>query len=256
MKKLFSSMIACTMALITTMSTAQAAGEGFAFTGNVALTNDYKFYGFSQSNEGFAVSGGFDVSHESGLYLGVWASSIDFALDAAHHLNAAPGTAQDPATLELDVYGGYAGELSNGLTYDLGVVRYGYPDQNNDIAVGGDLEYWEGYAKFSYGFGGDYSPTLSAGINISPDWFGETGTSIYPNAKLAITLPQAFGLYTKLGYLDVDDINYNYLHYQVGVTKDFAGLSFDFAWAGAEDECDGGTGDFCEGFIFAVSRKF
>ena len=61
MKKLFSSMIACTMALITTMSTAQAAGEGFEFTGNVALTNDYKFYGFSQSNEGFAVSGGFDL---------------------------------------------------------------------------------------------------------------------------------------------------------------------------------------------------
>ena len=256
MKKLFLSTIASLLALISTMSLAEGELDGIAFTGNVALTNDYKFYGFSQSNEGFAVSGGFDVSHESGVYLGVWASSIDFALDAAHHLNATPGTFEDPATIELDVYGGYAGALSNGLTYDLGMVRYGYPNQNNDIAVGGDLDYWEGYAKFGYGFGGDYNPTLSGGINISPDWFGETGTSIYPNAKLAITLPGAFGLYSKLGYLEVDDINYDYVHYQVGVTKDFAGLSFDFSYAGAEDECDGGTGDFCEGFIFAVSRKF
>ena len=99
MKKLFLSTIASLLALVSTMSLAEGELEGIEFTGNVALTNDYKFYGFSQSDEGFAISGGFDVSHESGLYLGVWASSIDFALDAVHHLNAEPGTAQDPATL-------------------------------------------------------------------------------------------------------------------------------------------------------------
>jgi uncharacterized protein (TIGR02001 family) len=256
MKKKLASIVTAVLVFAASVCAAQDEDPGFSFTGNVALTNDYKFYGFSQSNEGFAIQGGFDVAHESGIYLGVWASSIDFALDAAHHLNAPVGVGQDPATIELDVYGGYAGSLSNGLSYDLGFIRYGYPDQNNDIAVGGDLNYWEGYAKFSYAFGGDYNPTLSGGINISPNWFGETGTSIYPNAKLAISLPRAFGLYTKMGYLEVDDIDYDYFHYQVGVTRDFAGLSFDLAWADAEDECDGGTGDFCEGFIFTVSRKF
>jgi uncharacterized protein (TIGR02001 family) len=245
MKKMISTIIAGALVLAASVCAAEDEGPGFSFTGNVALTNDYKFYGFSQSNEGFAIQGGFDVAHESGLYLGVWASSIDFAYGTTN-----------PATIELDVYGGYAGSLDNGLNYDLGVIRYGYPNQNDDVFLGGDLEYWEGYAKFSYAFGGDYNPTLSGGINISPDWFGETGTSIYPNAKLAITLPHAFGLYTKMGYLEVDDINYDYFHYQVGVTKDYAGLSFDFAWADAEDECDGGTGAFCEGFLFTVSRKF
>jgi uncharacterized protein (TIGR02001 family) len=256
MNKIVSSVLIGMITLQSTLSAAQDTESKFEFTGNVALTNDYKFYGYSQSDEGFAIQGGFDVSHASGFYLGTWASSIDFALDGAHHANAAPGTPQDPATIELDVYGGYTGSLSNGLTYDLGVIRYGYPDQNNDIAVGGDLDYWEGYAKFGYTFESEYSPTLSFGINVSPDWFGETGTSIYPAGKLAVTLPQEFGLYAKLGYLDVEDIDYNYFHYQFGVTKSFVGLAFGFAWAGADDECDGGTGNFCEGFIFTVSRKF
>ncbi|MBF8268668.1 MAG: hypothetical protein HW386_377 [Gammaproteobacteria bacterium] len=256
MKKLFLSTIASALTLISTASLAEDALNGFTFSGNVALTNDYKFYGFSQSNEGFAVQGGFNINHESGFYLGVWASSIDFALDAAHHLNATPGTFEDPATIELDVLGGYAGSFSNGISYDIGGVRYGYPNENNMIAIGGELEYWEGYANFGYSFGGTYAPTVSAGINVSPDWFGETGTSIYPHGSLAITLPQEFGLYTKLGYLDVSDIDYNYFHYQIGVTKSFAGLAFDLAWADAADDCDGGTGDFCQGFIFAVSKKF
>ena len=242
MKKLFSTVILAASVLVSSLSSAQ---DGFEFSANAALTNDYKFYGFSQSDEGWAIQGGFDISHESGFYLGTWASTVDFDLAST-----------EPASIELDVYGGYASELSNGLAYDLGVIRYGYPNQNDDIAVGGDLEYYEFYANFEYGFGGDWEPTLSAGIAISPDWFGESGTSIYPNGGLSITLPQEFGAYFNIGYLDVDDINYNYFHYQVGVTKDFAGLSFDLSYADADDDCDGGTGDYCTGFIFSVSKEF
>lgn len=239
MKKLLLSAVLGAAVLVSAMSSAQ---EGFEFSANAALTSDYKYYGYSQSNEGWAISGGFDVAHESGLYLGTWASSVDFASGAT-----------DPATIELDVYGGFGGEMSNGLTYDLGAIRYGYPNQNEDAGAG-SYEYWEFYANFEYGFGGDYEPTLSAGVAISPDFFGESGTSIYPNGGLSFTLPQGFGLYVNVGYLDVDDIGLDYFHYQVGANKDFAGLSFDIAWADAGDECGGD--DFCEGFIFTVSKEF
>jgi uncharacterized protein (TIGR02001 family) len=239
--KIATFMLSSLIAAVPVLSQAQA--EGFEFSANMSLTNDYKYYGFSQSNEDWAVQGGIDFSHESGFYFGTWASSIDFVSGAS-----------DPATIELDVFAGYGGELDNGLAYDIGVIRYGYPGQNED--TGGDYEYYEVQLGFEYSFGGDLEPTLAAAVWVSPDWFGETGTSIYPNGSLSISLPSEFGAYISAGHLDVDDIDLNYTHYQIGVTKDFAGLSFDFAWADASNECDGGTGQFCEGFIFLVSKEF
>ena len=238
MKKLLTAVVIGTSIMLPAVISAQ----DFEFSANVALTNDYKYYGFSQSSEGWAVSGGFDFAHDSGFYLGTWASTIDFNVGAS-----------DPAQIELDVYGGYGGEFSNGLSYDLGVIRYGYPNQSED-AGGGSYEYWEFYANFEYAFSGNLEPTLAFGVAISPDFFGETGTSVYPNGGLSITLPNDFGAYINIGYLDVDDIDLDYFHYQIGINKEFAGLGFDLAWADADDDCGGD--DFCEGIIFTVSKEF
>ena len=251
MKKLFSVIMFSAAALFTTASMAADDNsiDGFTVSGSVALTNNYQFYGYSQSYNGWAIQGGLTVSHKSGFYLGTWASSIDFG-----PLN---GVNQKPASIELDVSGGYANSFSNGLSYDVGVVKYGYPEQNQDIGPGkGSFEYYEGYANFSYTFKDvQYSPELDFGINVSPDWFGESGTSYYPHGGISVSLPQGFGVYVNGGYLDVSDINYSYAHYKVGVTKDFAGLSFDLGYADAEKACDGGSG-LCDGIIFSVSKSF
>lgn len=243
--------------LVTTSSSAadDNSFDGFSFSGSVALTNDYLFYGYSQSNQGWAVQGGLTLSHESGFYLGTWASVVDFSPFGPASVPVPGGGGLNPANIELDVSGGYAGEWSNGLSYDFGAVRYGYPDQNQD-AGGGSFEYWEGYANFSYTFSdSQYSPEVDFGINVSPDWFGESGTSYYPHGGLSVSLPQGFGAYVNGGYLDVSDINYSYAHYKVGVTKDFGGLSFDLGYADAEKACDGGN-SLCSGFIFTVSKDF
>src|SRR3546814_6527638 len=82
----------------------------------------------SQSNEEAAIQGGITVSHDSGLYLGTWGSSIGFA----------NGT-------EIDVFGGYAREIAPGLTADVGATLYLYPGTANSsviepyFAVSGDL---------------------------------------------------------------------------------------------------------------------
>ena len=44
---------------------------------NVALTSDYRFRGVSLSNGDPAIQGGIDVGHDSGFYVGTWASSIE-----------------------------------------------------------------------------------------------------------------------------------------------------------------------------------
>lgn len=79
---------------------------------NVGFVTDYRFRGISQSDRKPAVQGGFDVEHDSGFYAGIWGSSISW-------LGAGAG-------VEIDVYGGYAGEVGD-FFYDVGLLHYNYP---------------------------------------------------------------------------------------------------------------------------------
>jgi uncharacterized protein (TIGR02001 family) len=227
-----------------------AVGSGTAaaqeFSANVALTSDYLFYGYSQS-QGWAIQGGFTWTHEdTGIYLGSWASSVDFNYGSGN-----------PASIELDAFIGIAGELSNGLTWDFGGYFYNYPNQNDDLTLGGDLDYIEFYANFGYTFDAMFEPTLKAGVYISPDYFGENGDSYHPSAQLSLSLPEDFGVYGKVGYLDVGDIDYEYLYYKFGVTKSLFGLDFDLSYNDAEAECEAGIDGLCQDIIvFTVSKTF
>ena len=94
----------------------EAAPPGpITVTGNIALVSDYRFRGVSQSDKGIAVQGGITVSHESGLYGGLWASNL-----------AGWGTFGGSNT-ELDLIAGYKVALADGLTLDAGLTWYMYP---------------------------------------------------------------------------------------------------------------------------------
>jgi uncharacterized protein (TIGR02001 family) len=116
-------------------------------SGSVALVSDYRFRGVSQTDEEMAIQGGLTVSHESGLYGGVWASNL-----------AGWGTFGG-ANMELDLYAGYKLPLGDGATLDVGLTWYMYPGgfQNTDFA--------EPYVKLS----GSLGPvTALAGVAYAP----------------------------------------------------------------------------------------
>jgi uncharacterized protein (TIGR02001 family) len=73
------------------------------FSANVALTSEYRFRGLSQTDDAPAIQGGFDYEIEvvkpAALYLGAWASNVDFN----------EGAGVDGATIEIDLYGGIKG---------------------------------------------------------------------------------------------------------------------------------------------------
>ncbi|OAD18825.1 Conserved hypothetical protein CHP02001, partial [Candidatus Thiomargarita nelsonii] len=52
-----------TSVLLASLPTVQAAAEigDFEFSANVALTSDYVFRGLTQTDEGWAIQGGFDI---------------------------------------------------------------------------------------------------------------------------------------------------------------------------------------------------
>lgn len=89
---------------------------------NAGLISDYRYRGISQSRLNPAVSGGVDYTHASGWYVGTWLSSIRWIKDAG-----------GDAPLEWDVYGGYKG-TAGPLGYDVGVLRYQYPNHGLEIS--------------------------------------------------------------------------------------------------------------------------
>ncbi|EIZ78596.1 hypothetical protein WSK_2644 [Novosphingobium sp. Rr 2-17] len=116
-------------------------------SGSAALTSDYRFRGVSQSGGDPAIQGGITVSHASGFYVGTWGSSID--------LGSTYGST------ELDLFGGWTGEVSPGLTLDAGLLYYAYP--NGHV---GHAEFFEPYASIS----GQAGPAkLKIGANYAWD---------------------------------------------------------------------------------------
>lgn len=84
-------------------------------SGSVGLVSDYRFRGVSQSDKAMAVQGGITATHESGAYVGTWASNL-----------AGWGTFGG-AGIELDLFAGYAVPLGENATLDVGLTWYMYP---------------------------------------------------------------------------------------------------------------------------------
>lgn len=83
---------------------------------NVGVVSLYKFNGVDQGTRSVknvrpALQGGIDYRWANGFYVGNWNSSGTFL----------------KADLELDLYAGYAGQLDKSWAYDLGLIRYVYP---------------------------------------------------------------------------------------------------------------------------------
>jgi uncharacterized protein (TIGR02001 family) len=127
------------------MAQTKAPEPDYTLSYNVGVTTDYRFRGISQTSFNPAVQAGVDFAHKSGFYLGAWGSNVNWIKDFA---GATDGS------LEIDLYGGYKGEISKDLTYDLGLITYQYPSNNaltnaNTVEVYGALSYGIVTAKYS-----------------------------------------------------------------------------------------------------------
>lgn len=202
-------------------------------SGNVAFTSDYRFRGISQTNEDFAVQGGFDYAHDSGFYAGTWASVVDNFFGA---------------NSEVDLYAGFGGSLSDNLSFDINALYFYYPGATT---AGGtpEINFFEITPGLSFeadGFSGSFS------VSYSPDYFGESDASFYYNLGLDIPLTDAVALGLHAGYQTVDDNaawgTPDYTDWSVSLSKSMGGLDWSIAYVGTDldgAECFGGPDDLC-----------
>ena len=180
---------ACAIILSVTMSGMALA----AVEWNTAVTSEYIWRGMSQG-KGAAVSGGIDISGETGFSAGVWVSNVDFG---------------DNATYELDVYAGY-----NFGPVSVGYIYYAYPD-NTD----------EGYDFSEVNISADIGFfSLGANILADADWDMDFGDDVYYTLDTSFNAAEGIDISLHLGFYDYDasDEETDY-----GISIDFeSGFSF------------------------------
>ncbi|KTE22414.1 hypothetical protein ATE67_00195 [Sphingopyxis sp. H050] len=224
MKNLSRACLGMALVLSALPATAYAQEEeessSITITGGATVVSDYRFRGFSQSDEEAAIQGTFTIAHESGLYVGTWGSSIGFA----------NGT-------EIDVYGGFSTELTPGLTGDIGVTAYLYPGTNNATVI-------EPYASLTGAIG---PATVKGGVAWAPGGQNSLGdeSAIYLYTDVGVAIPDTpIKLKGHFGYADSDSflggLDGNVIDYSVGVDFTWKALTLGVAYVNTDAPKIGG----------------
>ena len=150
-----------------------AMGE-FDVSMTATLATDYIWRGQSQTDGAGAIQGSLDIAHESGLYIGAWASNVDSADFGG-------------SSVEIDYYAGYGGSITDDISYDLSWTTYTYP-KNSSI----DVE--EALASISL-----YGLTLGAKYAYDPQ------SALYTYVGYDFSLPYDVGLGLHYGLTDTKD---------------------------------------------------
>ena len=229
------------------------ANSAFSITGNVALTTEYFFRGFSQTNDSPAIQGALNLNYKATDWMtasaGVWASNVD------------AGTAN--GTMELDYIAGLAivPPMLPDLTINPGFTYYSYPGSSNvgTVATANEPDFYEWQLGATYNFG---LFTLGGFYAYSPDFNLNSGTGHYTQAKVVVPL----------GYVDLSGswgrqrIEKNgawggpdYSDYKLAAAAKVWGLDLELAYIDTSVNAaqQRGTPNFADSqVIFTVTKNF
>ena len=215
------------------MAQDEADDSGLSLSANVAVTTDYRFRGVSLSGGDAAIQGGFDVAHDSGFYAGTWASSID------------GGDAY--GEMELDVYAGWSGQLTDAVSIDLGAVYYIYPTED----IGADVDYYELLGSLAFTLG---PAEATVGVGYSPEQssLGDDD-NLYLYTDLGVGIPGTpLTLTGHVGYTDgalappllAGEDDDSGLDWSIGASASYGNFELGVAYMGVEGpSIDGFTDD-------------
>jgi len=222
------------------------------FTPNIGVVSDYLFRGVSQTHGSAALQGGVDYAHASGLYAGIWGSTITWVKDAYGKGNT-----------EVDLYGGYKNTFAGGdWNYDIGLIAYTYPGKGSAIpGVNVNPNTSEVYGALGYKWLTlKYSHVISAGFI---GWGGGAGFnentrgSNYLELNASYDLGDGWGVGGHVGSQKVKNFSNavyataDYTDWNLGVTKDvgFGVFGLTYSAANTKGTCNaaGGTNPYCWG---------
>ncbi len=214
-----------------------AAAQAAEVSSTVTFTNDYRFRGISQTAGDAAVQGSLDAAFDNGIYIGAWGSNVDF---------------DDDANLEIDWYAGYAGEISESVSYDATLYYYTYPgyDAADTDYAEIDLNFYYGDLKVEYAWSNDYFNSSEQAHYLAVDY----SLPVTDNVTIDLHAGRSFG-----DYWDDEDIG-DYNDYSVAVSSSVAGIDLSLAYLFNDVDSDmkvsSGPFDNDDTLLLTVSRTF
>lgn len=235
MRKLTRNLVLAGMASVPAVLTgtpamaADAPASPHTFTSNVALVSNYIFRGLTQTFGKPAIQGGMDYAHSSGIYAGLWGSSISSQQYAG-------------GNTEIDYYFGYNGSLGGDWGWTAGFYGYYYPGANykNVLPAGTYTDQTYNTEELNVGVSWKWvSLKLSSttgdfyGANTKTGYTSGSSGSTYLDLTANVPLPNDFTLVLHAGQQDVKTklstanaagaTNPDYTDYKIGINKAFTG---------------------------------
>ncbi|MCZ6855686.1 MAG: TorF family putative porin [Gammaproteobacteria bacterium] len=179
----------------------------------LVLASDYIHRGLSQTTHGPAYQGSTEFQFDSGLFLGIWASSADFRNT-------------DEVNAEIDYFVGYQHRLTSDLAFDITAVRYTYPD----IDLPRDYDWRE--LQITFYLGDQWS--LSWGL--AENWLGFSKKSRFFETSYRTPLPANFTVDICIGYQLTENLfEEDYGYAEVGISKPLGPLHARLAYSATDN---------------------
>jgi uncharacterized protein (TIGR02001 family) len=218
---------------------------GLTLTATPAASSDYLFRGISQTRNRPTIQGTVEALHDSGLYVGAFASNVAFAGSNARQ--------------ELDLSAGYR-FAALGIAWDIGAVYYSYPGYSRP-ADGYEIDYFEGVLKASRTFD---AVTLLGGAYVATDFFGQSGTGLYLEGGADVSLPLGFTASGRFGYQWIEREprfgTPDYATWSASLSREvFAGVTLAAGYYGtdiSQSQCSGSQKICDDRVMVTLSRKF
>ena len=233
---------------ISALPTVVQAQEASPLSFNVSLTSDYRYRGISQTRLKPALQGGLDYALPNGFYVGTWLSTIKWIKDFGGDAN-----------VEWDIYGGYKGEITKGVGFDVGVLSYQYP--SHDFAVSPVTN--EIYGALTFG-----PATVKYSHSVSNLFgFADSKNSGYVDLSATFDVGGGVSITPHVGYQKVaNNDDFSYTDYSLTAAKDFSGFAVSASLVGAETKSIGGVKAYASpangkdlgkaGLVVAVKKTF
>ena len=202
---------------IATLAAALPAVSFADMAYNVGVFTDYRYRGISQTRKRPALQAGADFT-QGAVYLGAWASTIQWVKDAG-----------GDASVEIDLYGGFKGELAKDVAYDVGVLAYVYPSNQlspsaNTTEIYGAVTFGPVTAKYSHAVTNTFANPKSK-------------NSSYLDLSATFEVTDGWSLAPHIGYQKITGTFSNaasYTDYSLTLSKDFKGLVPSIAIVGTD----------------------
>ena len=222
---------------LTALPTLVRAEDAPSTSFNVGVVTDYRYRGISQSRLKPALQGGADYSNPNGLYLGTWLSTISWVKDAGKLVTPNVDSGSTPA--EWDLYGGYKGEITKEVTYDVGGLYYLYVNNktrnvpaSGGAPAGANANTFELYGALTFGpVTAKYSHSLTDTFG-----YGKSKNSGYLDLSALFDLGSSFSLAPHIGHQEIKgSVGYSYTDYSLTLGKDMGGgISLSAALIGTD----------------------